>query len=276
MRLGSYKPGRMASPLFTREVYMRNLFNINSESNKKQHKERGNSLFMCLIISSVFITLSLTLITSVDTNRRVVTHNTNQFLAHQAALVGMQVSIDLINEAYLEPLTSALNIDTAGNIEGVGKSRSDPFVSGLPPVIGHTRLGQGAIEETIQEFREIPFTGNMPSDNALLGEADGYFYVQSKRIEDSWELRIRGKWRTNVRRIRTLVTPEEGKPFRLGIYGTSSVVLDGPGVVDWINSDDPNDIDTPIVLDSGGDLTVVKDPQDTDFSGPADPDPNNP
>lgn len=255
---------------------MRNLFKNNPKQDKEQHKESGNSLFMCLIISSVFITLSLTLITSVDTNRRVVTHNTNQFLAHQSALIGMQISVDMINEAFLEPVASLLNVNTTGNIEGVGKSRSDPFVAGLPPISGHSRIGQGAIEDTIQDFREIPFTGVMPTETQLEEKPNGYFYVQAKRIEDSWELRIRGKWRKNVRRIRTLVTPEEGKPFRLGIYGTSSVVVDGPGNVNWINSEDPSDIDTPIVLDSGGNMTVVKDPIVTDGSGPADPDPNNP
>lgn len=263
---------------------MRNLFKNNQRQDKKQHKESGNSLFMCIIISSVFITLSLTLITSVDTNRRVVTHNTNQFLAHQSAVTGMQISVDMINEAFLEniidpvlgPVLSLLNVNTAGNVEGVAKSRSDPFISGLPPIIGHTRAGLGAIEETIQDFREIPFTGVMPTETALEAEPNGYFYVQARKIEDSWELRIRGKWRKNVRRIRTLVTPEEGKPFRLGIYGTSSVVVDGPGNIDWINSEDVNDIDTPIVLDSGGNMTVVKDPVNDDGSGPADPDPNNP
>ncbi|MDF1660122.1 MAG: hypothetical protein P1V97_00020 [Planctomycetota bacterium] len=242
---------------------MRNLFKNNSKQNKKQHNERGNSLFMCLIISSVFITLSLTLITSVDTNRRVVTHNTNQFLAHQSALIGMQISVDMINEAFLDPISSILSVDTAGNIEGVGKSRSDPFVAGLPPISGHTRLGLGAIEDTIQDFREVPFTGIMPTQTQLEEKPNGYFFVQAKRIQDSWELRIRGKWRKNVRRIRTLVTPEEGKPFRLGIYGTSSVVVDGPGNIDWINSEDLTDIDTPIVLDSGGNMTVVKDPDNT-------------
>lgn len=242
--------------------------------NKEQHKESGNSLFMCLIISTVFITLSLTLITSVDVNKKTVTQNVDKFMAHQAAILGMQISIDMINEAFLDPVTSLLDVNTTGNIEGVAKSRSDPFIAGLPPVSGHSRTGQGAIEETIQEFREIPFTGTVPTPAALRQQPDGYFYVQARRIQDSWELRIRGKWRRNVRRIRTLVTPEEGKPFRLGIYGTSAVVVDGPGEIDWINTDDPLDIETPIVLDSGGDITVVKDPLDDDGSGPADPDPD--
>lgn len=251
---------------------MRNLFISRPNQDVKQHKESGNSLFMCIIISTIFITLSLTLITSVDTNRRVVTHNTNQFLAHQSALTGMQISVDMINEAFIQPEASVLNVDTTGNIEGVAKSRSDPFIAGLAPVLGHARSGQGAIEETIQEFREIPFTGTMPTKADLDTRPNGYFYVQARRIQDSWELRIRGKWRENIRRIRTLVTPEEGKPFRLGIYGTSSVVVDGPGNVDWINSEDPNDIETPIVLDSGGNMTVIKDPIPADGTT----DPNNP
>lgn len=251
---------------------MRNLFKSRLNQDVKQHKESGNSLFMCIIISTIFITLSLTLITSVDTNRRVVTHNTNQFLAHQSALTGMQISVDMINEAFIQPDISILDVDTTGNIEGIAKSRSDPFVAGFAPVLGHTRSGQGAIEETIQEFREIPFTGTMPTSAELDTRPNGYFYVQARRIQDSWELRIRGKWRKNIRRIRTLVTPEEGKPFRLGIYGTSSVVVDGPGNVDWINSEDPNDIDTPIVLDSGGNMTVIKDPIPADGTT----DPNNP
>jgi hypothetical protein len=243
----------MTCLLFERDFKMRNYI--------KPHKEhsgnRGSSIFATLVIASIFISITIVLLNSTSVNKMTVTHNVDQFMANQAAILGMQISVDMINEAFYDP-NSPLDPNTTGNIEGIARSRSDPFVPNTANSVISKRVG--AIEHTIQEFREIPFTGIMPTDEELLPQASGYFIVQAERINDSWVLRIRGKQKKTIRRIKTIITPIPGRPFTIGVYGTSAVIVDGPGTIDWINSADQNDIETPVVLESGGDITVVKDP----------------
>lgn len=239
---------------------------------KLPQDERGNSIVGALVMSFIFLSLSVTLLTSVQNNRSTVDNNMDKFHAKQAAITGMNIAIDQINDFVLNEETTLSFSGGKFAILGNARSRSDPNVMSMN--LPGSEIRPGSIEDTVMNVISVPYEGVPPVLSEVLKKENGFFYVQAERLaDDSWKLRIRGKWRNNVKRFMTILVRDEGNPFSIGVYGASGVVVDGPGLIDWINSEDLNDETLPIVLESGGDLTIVKDPLDDNLSEPADPDP---
>lgn len=231
---------------------------------RDQGDEAGNVLIICLILAFLFISFTLALLTSVKVNEQTVSHNVHRYHSHQAAVSGLAVAVDQINDSILNQ-NPRVTQEFAGNMKGIARSLSDPQVfdttttnaNGYRPDDG--ALNRQTIEGTLPQVDADEPNLPMPTDSEMFQQPDGYFATRTERLPDgSWKVRVHAKWRGEITRIVSLLTPDDGRPFRLGIYGTDGVFVSGPGVIDWVNTDNPNDITIPTVLESGKSLRVTQ------------------
>lgn len=247
----------------------------------QDQRQSGNAMSVAVVLSFTFISLSLTLLTSVDINRKTVDGNIANLRARHAALSGMTIAIDQINESLIR-INPRIEQTQAGNLSGVARSMSDPAVqkfygggtTGNNVNYSGIHIREQSIESTIKSvaIKSGPSSEaysnvsgkamGLESQADILKKEDGWFSVRAIRLDDgSWRVHSRGKWGPSVRRIVTILTPDDGRPFRIGIYGTDGVFVSGPGTIDWINTANPNDNVIPSVLESGAALTVTKERQ---------------
>lgn len=237
---------------------MKVIFNQNTQ----QHTEEGgNALLITLVFTFIFMILVLTLLTSVQVNRNTVESNFNSLHAKQTALTGMRVAVDQINDFLLNGETNVSQTEV-GNIVGIARSRDEP---GQDTGAAITARPQGtSIEDTLVQTSFVNPSAPMPNNATMLQQVNGFYTTRSSPFSDgSWKVRSRGKWRDSISKIVTLMIPVQGTPFSLGVYGAEGVFVDGPGLIDWINSDDPTDLNTPIVLESGFNIFITKEPEDS-------------
>lgn len=244
---------------------------------RQEQRQSGNALSVAIVLSFTFISLSLTLLTSVDINRKTVDGNIDNLKAQHAALSGLTIAIDQINESLIR-INPRIDQGQAGNLAGVARALSEPEIQqSYGGTTGNTVNNSGifireqSIESTISRvsIRSAPsgeayanvsgLAMGLEPEPQVKQQANGWFTVRSIRLDDgSWRVHARGKWGGSIKRIVTILTPDDGRPFRIGIYGTDGVFVRGPGIIDWVNTANPNDNVIPTVLESGAALTVSK------------------
>lgn len=227
----------------------------------RRRREGGSALIVSLVLTFLFLTLSAALLINVERSRAQMVHNLDNNRATYVALSAFEVASSQINDFEFNAETP-LSVGIAGDAEGVMRSFHFDNPTGSPtgtnPSNSNVPL-PGSLEGNLAAV--VGADGDLPTKAAMLQRVDGSFAVRSLRLNDgSWLVTASGKWRREVAEFSIILVPAPGVPFAVGIYGRESLVLQGPGEVRWINSDDENDIDTPVVLEAGEDITVVKTP----------------
>lgn len=228
----------------------------------------GEALFVALVLVFILVGFTMTLLTAAQINNNAVRATSDKIHANYAALTALNIAVDQINEIIISN-NPRLNEDSAGNFEGRARSVVHPDVAPAMNASGgyssaSMRSG-GSIDNSVESLVAISGATPMPTGEVLLSRPDGSFAVRASRLADgSWKIFARAKHGQFVKRIVTLLTPDESSPFRVGIFGRDSVVVQGPGNIDWINTSNPLDTVIPTVLESGGTasgaLVVTKEP----------------
>ena len=248
----------------------------------RSRAEQGTALILSLLLIFLLSMMGVALLMNSERSRAQVVHNLDNNLATYTALSAIEVASSQIHDFEFNPDTQ-LTADTAGDTSGLMRSfhfdnpqpaPSEP--SGAPGLLGlggSVSVGleaagvaanlnvslPGSVESNLA--RVFGEDGSLPAKSAMLRRQDGAFSARSQRLSGgSWLVTTTGKWQREVVEFSVVLEPTPGVPFAVGLYGRESLVLQGPGEVTWINSDDENDIETPVVLEAGEDITVVKTP----------------
>jgi hypothetical protein len=219
---------------------------------RKAKYPRANSLALVLFLIIILLGFGAVLFQSSQRNTNSVTGSEHTFRARRACESGINIAANLISDAVLADHT----VTEAGNAQGVMtfNDAADPMTieKGDPAI---KKLGFAI------EFAELTAVGTAfpPRVEDIKSKANGFFVTKSTRLAgDEWEVRSVGMWKGVIVRIRTVLVRSIGRPFQLGgLHAVSLVKIVGDkGKVTWINSDDADDSDVPVIINSDGDVST--------------------
>jgi len=195
----------------------------------RQRAEQGNALLVTQVVILVLVGFAAGTLQTISSNSKAMRQSLDLGRARYATLSAIHLAIEKLDD----PIERLTNPGTVGDIQGALDSANGLILK--------------------------PFTAALlPTDADMLAQPNGSFAVICEAIPDGdgdptndpYKIRAVARWGEYNVRLLTVVVPEPARPFQLGINGLNGVSVQGSGLIDWTNSNNPADTVVPRVVET--------------------------